>query len=658
MRINTNVASLSAQEANKNTNNNIAKSLEKLSTGLKINKAADDASGLAIADKLRTQGNSIGQGISNANSAVALIQIADKAMAEQSNILDTIKTKLIQASTSTTSEDGREAIRKDIQKLLEQFDNIAGQTNYNGLNLLNEKDAEFTFQVGEDSSFDIGLKTDYAVNTSGLGSAGTDSTTKATVNVLKDIEIEGEVSNVKTTVSSTTGSISLTAAAATTASETSEMTVNLSANNVTSMSVKATATDGVILTTDDAELAKLLNAEADKSTSDTLVKIGNGVYQFKQTAGAGPTTFTFSNNASIDISNLKVSDLSATTSGSETFTLKTDESVSIEKLGGTADLTVADGSDTANMKVTMDGDTAEGIDFDQNTSLTLTDGTTAVQAGTVAGLDVVSINSVEATTTSEIANIAFTATSDSNVKSISLKNTSQSASVTVSTTDGTTAQALRDAGLAENPDGTFTWSTASVNDISTLDFGTDGIDMGNISFSDVSKNTTANDVIFIETNGTVTIANDKPENSDSTYGHFSVSMTTSETAAAMEALGFTAGTVSSGLAFKNLEGLTALGEGDLTSETANLYMGVVDDALTQLNSVRSDFGATQNQLDSAIRNMMTVQTNIKAAESVIRDVDYAEESANFNKQNIISQAGSYAMSQANQVQQNVLRLLQ
>ena len=83
MRINTNVSSLTAQEASTSTNKNISNSLEKLSSGLRINKASDDASGLAIADKLRTQVTSINQGISNGNSAIALLQIADKSMAEQ-----------------------------------------------------------------------------------------------------------------------------------------------------------------------------------------------------------------------------------------------------------------------------------------------------------------------------------------------------------------------------------------------------------------------------------------------------------------------------------------------------------------------------------------------------------------------------------------------
>jgi flagellin len=144
-----------AQESAVQVGKSLQNSLEKLSSGLRINKASDDASGMAIADKLRTQASSIGQSIDNANSATALIQIADKAMAEQSNILDIVKTKLIQAKTATTSTDGREAIRKDIQKLLSQLDNIASQTNYNGISLLQKGStslgsaASLTFQVGE-----------------------------------------------------------------------------------------------------------------------------------------------------------------------------------------------------------------------------------------------------------------------------------------------------------------------------------------------------------------------------------------------------------------------------------------------------------------------------------------------------------------------------
>jgi len=172
MRINTNISSLNAQEAASNTNKLMQNSLEKLSTGIRINKAADDGSGLAIADKLRTQATSINQGIDNGNSAIALLQIADKSMAEQSKILDTIKSKLIQANTDTTSSAGREAIAKDVSKLLEQLNNIGKQTNYNGRQLISNSAGTgsasiHTFQVGEKSTDTIATVA-ISANTAGL----------------------------------------------------------------------------------------------------------------------------------------------------------------------------------------------------------------------------------------------------------------------------------------------------------------------------------------------------------------------------------------------------------------------------------------------------------------------------------------------------------
>jgi flagellin len=175
MVINTNISSLGAQEAAKNTNNSLSSSLEKLSSGLKINKASDDASGLAIADKLRTQVTSINQGIDNGNSAIALLQIADKSMSEQSSILDTVKAKLIQANTATTSTAGRNAIAADVSKLLTQLNNIAKQTNYNGTQLISGTDGSaanttstLDFQVGEDSTYGKISMSAITSNTTGL----------------------------------------------------------------------------------------------------------------------------------------------------------------------------------------------------------------------------------------------------------------------------------------------------------------------------------------------------------------------------------------------------------------------------------------------------------------------------------------------------------
>jgi flagellin len=100
------------------------------------------------------------------------------------------------------------------------------------------------------------------------------------------------------------------------------------------------------------------------------------------------------------------------------------------------------------------------------------------------------------------------------------------------------------------------------------------------------------------------------------------------------------------------------GAGVTTLKGAMATMKIADAAIQRLDQVRSDLGSVQNQLISTVNNISVTQVNVKAAESQIRDVDFAAESANFSKFNILAQSGSYAMSQANAVQQNVLRLLQ
>jgi flagellin len=98
---------------------------------------------------------------------------------------------------------------------------------------------------------------------------------------------------------------------------------------------------------------------------------------------------------------------------------------------------------------------------------------------------------------------------------------------------------------------------------------------------------------------------------------------------------------------------------DVTTRTnAERAIKTTDAALKQIDTIRSGIGSVQNQLESTIRNISVTQVNVASAESQIRDVDFAAESANFSKRNILAQSGSYAMSQANAVQQNVLRLLQ
>jgi len=147
-QINTNVNALNAHAYSSMNNKELSKALTQLGSGLRINSAADDGSGLAIADSLRLQSNTIGMGIRNANDAIGIVQIADKAMDEQIKILDTIKTKATQAASDGQSRDSRTSIQKDISKLLKSLDSIAESTSFNGMGLLNGSFNNKNFQVG------------------------------------------------------------------------------------------------------------------------------------------------------------------------------------------------------------------------------------------------------------------------------------------------------------------------------------------------------------------------------------------------------------------------------------------------------------------------------------------------------------------------------
>ena len=693
MRINTNIASLVAQANNSQVNMKLNNSLEKLSSGLRINKAADDASGMSIADKLRTQASSIGQGIANANSASALIQIADKAMAEQSNILDIVKTKLLQAATSTTSAEGREAVRKDISKLLEQLDNISVQTTYNGVNLLDTQNKSFDFQVGEKSTDIITTTTAYAVNTTGLGAS--ESVSKDVDSILtfgtvdSSLALFGKtditVSNASTATSATqmaaitinndTSAIEFGATLSSTASGVTTTSFSLEAQDVTRLKLTTTdgsAADAVVITTDDAALIATLDGITSGGNYESLTG-SNGTYHWRD-AGAsftqgGDGVLNF--GTGIDISKLTFSNVSMTQIGSQNseITVVTEEDVKITQLGEVYSALAIDSStvgtatlSSAAITATLHGkgsSNADGIRFSDEvgSTLVLAQGTASVQVdqstSTVVNASVAigTMASGETAGTTSNGEMVFSI----DAKSVEKISMTTGGSVSLSTTDSDMINVLSgiakyDADLTEVNPGSYLFAGASTTVAmnAVLDFGSAGVDISKLTFSGV---TAASESIFIQTEESVSVTKVGSLNDQ----YISIEAASGTTAGNEILKGVTTDTSSiSG----SLSGLKALGEDELTAVIANDYMATIDAAMTQLNTVRSDFGSTQNQLASATRNMMVTQVNIKAAESVIRDVDYAAESANFNKQNIISQAGTYAMSQANNVQQNIMRLLQ
>jgi len=146
-RINTNIGAMNAHMYSVNNNVALDKSLSSLSSGLRINKGADDASGLAIANKLSAQSQGLGQAIRNANDGMGLIQTADGALEEYTTILKRIRTLGVQAANDTQDSGSRALIQKEVNRLYSEMDHIATETKFNGKQLL-ATTASYKFHVG------------------------------------------------------------------------------------------------------------------------------------------------------------------------------------------------------------------------------------------------------------------------------------------------------------------------------------------------------------------------------------------------------------------------------------------------------------------------------------------------------------------------------
>ncbi|MDY0321790.1 MAG: flagellin [Arcobacteraceae bacterium] len=176
------------------------KSLQRIATALAVNQASDNPSTQAVADILRTQSNGYVQSLSNVNSAVASVQIADGAMNEQSRILDKVNERLLQAANGTTSQEGREAILKDVKALMKNFDDIASNTSYNGQTLLQNSSSDKSpssvelFQIGNNSQDTVSYSSIQS-NSEGLGLSDLASQDANSFDTNKAREFLGQVKN-------------------------------------------------------------------------------------------------------------------------------------------------------------------------------------------------------------------------------------------------------------------------------------------------------------------------------------------------------------------------------------------------------------------------------------------------------------------------------
>ncbi|EPV5540245.1 flagellin [Campylobacter jejuni] len=570
-RINTNVAALNAK-ANADLNSkSLDASLSRLSSGLRINSAADDASGMAIADSLRSQANTLGQAISNGNDALGILQTADKAMDEQLKILDTIKTKATQAAQDGQSLKTRTMLQADINRLMEELDNIANTTSFNGKQLLSGNFINQEFQIGASSNQTV-KATIGATQSSKIGltrfetggritSGGEVQFTLKNYNGIDDFKFQKVV--ISTSVGTGLGAL---------ADEINKNADKTGVRATFTVETRGMAAVRAGTTSNDFAINGVTIGKVDYTDGDGNGALVSAINSVKDTTGV---------EASIDAN------------GQLLLTSREGRGIKIDgNIGGGAFI-------NANMKENYG-----------RLSLVKNDGKDILVSGT--GLTAA----------------GFGANSFISQASISLRESKGQLDANIADAMGFGSV---NKGVAI---GGFSTVTAYMSSEGSGFSAGSGYSVG--SGKGYSATLTANAIVM--------------SNASAASRVYNVS----------SGSGFSAGSNLSQFATMKTSVLGVKDEtaGVTTLKGAMAVMDIAETAITNLDQIRADIGSVQNQVTSTINNITVTQVNVKAAESQIRDVDFAAESANYSKANILAQSGSYAMAQANSVQQNVLRLLQ
>ncbi|EAI1403931.1 flagellin A [Campylobacter coli] len=571
-RINTNIGALNAHANSVVNARELDKSLSRLSSGLRINSAADDASGMAIADSLRSQAATLGQAINNGNDAIGILQTADKAMDEQLKILDTIKTKATQAAQDGQSLKTRTMLQADINRLMEELDNIANTTSFNGKQLLSGNFINQEFQIG----------------------ASSNQTVKATIGATQS-------SKIGLTRFETGGRIS----------SSGEVQFTLKNYN----GIDDFQFQKVVISTSVGTGLGALAEEINKSADQTGVRATFTVETRGMAAvRAGTTSDTFAING-VTIGQVAYEDGDA-------------NGALVSAINSVKDTTGVEASIDANGQLLLSSREGRGIKIEGS-----------IGGGAFINKDMMENYGRLSLVKNDGKDILISGTNLSSA-GFGANNFISQASVSLRESKGRFDANIADAmGFGSVNKGVMLAGASSVS--AYMSSAGSGFSAG----SGYSVGSGKGYSTVLTTTNPITIS--AASQLSKVYN------------------------VSAGSGFSSQSGLsqfatmktTAFGVKDETAGVTTLkgamaVMDIAETATTNLDQIRADIGSVQNQLQVTINNITVTQVNVKAAESTIRDVDFAAESANFSKYNILAQSGSYAMSQANAVQQNVLKLLQ
>ena len=680
--VSTNISALRSAEAMRQAENQMGEAMERLSTGLRINSAADDAAGSAIASRMEAQTRSLGVAIRNANDAISMTQTAEGALGEVESILQRMRELAVQAGNNTLNASDRDQIQAELNALSAEIDSISGATNFNGINLLDGSNASLAFQVGinADSSINVDLtKADAAsLGLNGSSQGGSVLTSERL-----------------TKTNFTTGQ----------ATEVLDTDIKLNGHNfIAADDLGDLSADTAMGTT----IANLINANtglhgavASSFNSVTSNPVGD---DFTMT-----TTFTI-NSATIDIVNSYeelVTEINQEATG-VTAVLNSDNTITLSNDDG-QDIAFSAAQGATDVGFTLNAAATTYTGFLQ---LENVDGSDVVLtaandingfsggAGTMGNLNAIGFNQVNGTTITGLA----VGTGDVEATDLVKIN-----GVLIDTTsDGSAASKAAVINAKTDEHGVtataFTQMRLEIDftniDMSNVDeFNINGVDVdlsGDVSLEDivdginseaglggdiVASTDTAGRLILTSQSGANIVVTEDGDEQDmfaatsqtnqvgsalteashvlTAYG--SLTLTTDGGFIDLEDGTDTAG---DGLAKFGLQGAsmespqTGAGLSVNSAAAAGSSLTAIDEAIVTVSNFRAGFGATENRLDKAINNLTTYKVNLEAAKGRIEDADFAGETSVLTKAQILNQAATSMLAQANASKQNLLALLQ
>jgi flagellin len=640
--INTNIPSLTSQRNLNTSQNDVATALQRLSSGLRINSARDDAAGLAISERFTTQIRGLNQAARNANDGISLAQTAEGALQEVTNNLQRIRELAVQSVNATNSDSDRAALDLEVQQRLQEIDRIAQQTSFNGRNVLDGSFGSALFQVGANVGETIGLNLNTSVRTSAVGAvaeatsvdlsaviaeAGTQATAAFDVSALfaTDFSATGTAAQSEVVVSAA-------------AADTDTFTLNTGNGDVTFTFEQNAVAGNTVVSASAVTIAADLGSDTAADTAGLL----NGAIAAYLADDPTGNLLTNVDSASVTGDTVTI-DFTADVVGDPSAAGVTlGSSGTLALVGSDVDATTGVAPAAVSL-VIGDPTTGEGpftVTVDSDLSAGVADGT--AQAALLADIAAAAgANGTNLTATLDNAGILT-------LTDVAVAGEFSAGDFTLTDTDdalgGGAGAAVAASSSTTGVAGAASALSLTVADL-TITFG----DADPITLIDTSTAFTSQQDLVdtinaaLGSNGTATL--DTATNTFSINSGEAISIGGTDATAVFSQAAFTP--------------TGSLDDVSVTSvDNSNAAILAIDATLASISDLRSTFGAVQNRFESTIANLATTTENLTASRSRIQDADFAAETAALTRAQILQQAGISVLAQANAQPQNVLALLQ